>query len=107
MTKLKKIIEEYREIIIGNGKHVTWKDFKDTPNISDDDFIDELEWRLIENDKDELTIFVPVLTVYSKREETDEEYEKRLASEQNSENIINKINYQEYLRLKKIYEPDN
>jgi hypothetical protein len=103
---MKKIIEEYREIILNFDRHISWKDLKNTQGISDDDFIDELNWKFTE-DKSKVAHFSPILTVYSKREETDEEYEKRLASEKSSKNILESIQYNEYLKLKKIYEPDS
>lgn len=92
MTKIKKwetIFHKYPE------DYPTWKDIKHI-EFQDDDRI-----RIDCDDEGDFLI-----EVEREREETDEEYEKRMTGLEEGRKLLKKFRYNQYLELKKEFEDD-
>lgn len=78
-------------------RDVKWIDIKNF-EFQDNDIID------IEYDEDR---FVFVIKISRLVDETDEELERRIKQQQASKEHLKKIRYQNFLELKKEFEPEN
>jgi ribosomal protein L14E/L6E/L27E len=83
-------------------KQPTWKELKDV-ELQDDDLvtISYEEAHYSENNSYDGHWFIDV---QRQREETDEEYEKRMKENENSREMLKKMRYKQYLKLKEEFE---
>lgn len=95
--KIKKDIED-----IQSDNPITWKDIKDF-QFEDDDIISigYEEGYYSENNSWDGFYYCRVERMV---EETDEEYEDRMERKRNSESLLKKNRYENYLKLKKEFE---
>ena len=95
--KIKKDIED-----IQSDNPITWKDIKDF-QFEDDDIISigYEEGYYSENNSWDGFYYCRVERMV---EETDEEYEDRMERKRNSESMLKKNRYEQYLKLKKEFE---
>jgi hypothetical protein len=83
-------------------KQPTWKELKDV-ELQDDDLvtISYEEAYHSENNSYDGYWFIDV---QRQRQETDEEYEKRMEENENSREMLKKMRYKQYLKLKEEFE---
>jgi hypothetical protein len=102
-TKSPKKIKKENQIFRGhNGKQMTWKDIKHL-ELEDDDVIHS-GW--VEDDGFDYHGYWEC-TITRMVEETDEQFEKRIASNKRSNEEMKKRRYESYLKLKKEFENEN
>lgn len=74
-----------------------------------DPYTEDIIWEDVKKKcqaKDDYILNNPIEFIYYE-EETDEEYNKRITREKKAKELVDKIEYQTYLELKKKYENDN
>ena len=99
MSKI-KIKKEVLDI--QSDEYITWKDIKDF-QFEDDDIV-SIGWEepyYSENNSWDGFYYCRVERMV---EETDEEYEDRMERKRNSESMLKKNRYEQYLKLKKEFE---
>lgn len=103
----KKIIEDQLAFTIPSKKIYadgicTWEELLKTSDILPSDIVQGLNWR--EDQSDSEGNDIPVVVVLRQREETDEEYLKRLKEKEEFKKSIEEYELREYERLKLKYE---
>ena len=74
-----------------------------------DPIVDEMTWKEVKEQckaKDDYILEMSIGFVYYE-EETDEEYKNRIERDERVKKLVEKIEYEHYLELKKKYENDN
>jgi len=116
ISRIKKVDTIYLNIPIEKietyEQEVTMQNLLNTKGFLPTDIFSDIEWHSEKEDgfarlctENELVIYrIPKLVVLRIREETDEEYSRRINSYENYRKQKEKIEYDEYLRLKAKFE---
>jgi len=99
----KKVKEEvYSKYFDGNCYDIRFSDFP--KNIQENDIVEILREDSYFSENNSYDAYTQ-LVIIREREETDEEYQKRISDNEKSKEELKKMRYKNYLKLKAEFEP--